>query len=30
MANKKWYEKAVETAENLGWTICQDAELSDY
>ena len=30
MANKKWYEKVVETAENLGWTIYQDAELSDY
>lgn len=30
MANKKWYKKVVETAENLGWTIYQNNELSDY
>ena len=30
MANKKWYEKVVETAENLGWTIYRDDELSNY
>ena len=29
MANKKWYEKVVESVENLGWTIYRDEELSE-
>ena len=29
MANKKWYEKVVKTAEDLGWTIYRDDELSN-
>lgn len=26
----KWHEKVVEAAENLGWTVCRDEELSKY
>lgn len=26
----KWYEKVVETAENLGWTVYRDSEESQY
>lgn len=26
----KWYEKVVKTAENLGWTVYRDNELSKY
>ena len=27
---KKWYEKAVEVAENLGWCVYRDTEDSQY
>lgn len=30
MTNKKWYEKVVETAENLGWAVYRDSEESQY
>lgn len=30
MANKEWYEKVIETAENLGWTTYRDDESSKY
>lgn len=30
MANKKWYEKVVETAEKLGWAVYRDEEQSKY